>query len=366
VSEGAPQRPRAAARALAAALACAAALALATLVAGCARKLPPSGGPLDLLPPTLLATDPDSGAVKVKAGTAIKLEFSKTMDRASVGANIVLAPGVRNLKLQWKDSHTLDLIPDPPLVAGRTYALLVPPGARDIRGNSLGHGRTVHFATADSFPPGEIAGRVEGRGLPGEGVYVWAYREDLHHAPDSTAFDMDALAQAGAGGEFRMPGLAVPATYRLFTFADRNRNRSFEPGSDLLTRSDSLVSLAPGAPRAVGVRVFATDPLANVIATGTVIDSLAPGTAPLLVEVRVVPVDTTIAADRVPVSVVPVVERKFQANLRAGRWTFVAFRDLNGDGARSPGEPASPPVRVDVSPGVVPPLIRLVLPETAP
>jgi hypothetical protein len=195
---------------------------------------------------------------------------------------------------------------------------------------------------------------------------VWAYREDLHHAPDSTAFDMDALAQAGAGGEFRMPGLAVPGTYRLFTFADRNRNRSFEPGSDLLTRSDSLVALGPGAPRAVGVRVLATDPLANVIANGTVIDSLAPGTAPLRVEVGVVPVDTTIAADRLPVSVVPVLNGKFQANLRAGRWRFIAFRDLNGDGTRSPGEPASPPVRVDVSPGVVPPLIRLVLPETAP
>jgi hypothetical protein len=283
-----------------------------------------------------------------------------------VGANVVLAPGVRNLKAQWKDGHTLELVPDPPLVAGRTYALIVPPGARDVRGNALGRGRTVYFATADSFPAGLIEGRVDGHGLPGDGVYVWAYRSDLNHAPDSTAFDMDALAQAGAGGAFRLPGLAVPGTYRLWTFADRNRNRSFEPNVDLLTRSDSLVALTPGAPAARGVRVLAVDPLAMVVLTGTVVDSLAPGTAPLHVEVRAVPVDTAIAVDRLPVSTLDVAAGKFQANLRAGRWRFLAFRDLNSDGVRSPGEPTSPVVEVNVNAGVVPEPIRLVLPEQAP
>jgi len=340
-------------------------LALA-LAAGCARKLPPTGGPVDVLPPQLLATQPDSGAVKVKPGDPIRLVFSKAMDRVSVGANVVLAPGVRNVRAAWKDSHTLDLVPDPPLVAGRTYSLIIPPGARDVRGNALGRGRTVYFATADSFPAGLIEGAVEGRGVPGDGVYVWAYRADLNHVPDSTAFDMDALAQAGAGGAIRLPGLPVPGTYRLFTFADRNRNRSFEPGVDLLTRSDSLVALTPAAPAARGVRVTAVDPQAMVILTGTVVDSLTPGTAPLHVEVRAVPVDTAIAVDRLPVSVLDVVAGKFQANLRAGRWRLLAFRDLNSDGVRSPGEPTSPPIEVDVNAGVVPKPIRLVLPEPAP
>ena len=298
-----------------------------------------------------MAVEPDSGAVRVPAGQIVRLVFSEPMDRASVGGNLVLAPGVRNLAIKWENGRTIALTPEPPIVAGRTYTLLVPPGARDLRGNALDRAFAVHFTTADSFPPGTIEGLVEGRGVTGDGVYVWAYRDDLGHRPDSTAFDMDALAQAREGGRFRLPGLAVPGTYRLFTFVDRNRNRSFEPGVDLLDRSDSLLILLPDAPAARGVRVLAVDPEAVAGVEGAVIDSLAPGPAPLRVEVRAVPVDTAIAADRVPIGVLDVVAGKFVGNLRAGRWRLTAFRDLNDDRTRSPAEPASAPVEIDVVPG---------------
>jgi hypothetical protein len=324
---------------------------VALLVQGCARKLPPTGGPRDALPPSLLATEPDSGAVRVPAGQVLRLLFSEPMDRASVGANLVLAPGVRTLSAKWENGHTLVLTPEPPLVAGRTYTLLIPPGARDLRGNALDRAFAVHFTTADSFPPGTIEGVVEGRGLSPDGVYVWAYRDDLGRRPDSTAFDMDALAQARQGGKFRLPGLDVPGTYRLYAFVDRNRNRSFEPGVDLLDRSDSLLALTAAAPAARGVRLLATDPEAVAGVEGAVIDSLAPGSAPLRVEARAVPVDTAIAADRVPIAVMDVVEGKFVGNLRAGRWRLTAFRDLNDDRTRSPAEPVSAPVEIDLVPG---------------
>jgi len=330
------------------------------LVAGCARKLPPSGGPLDVQAPELLASAPDSGAAGVRAGAPVRLVFSKAMDRASVAANVLLEPGVRNLAVRWKDPHTAELVPDPPLVAGRTYALLLAAGPKDVRGNAMSHGRMIHFTTADSFPAGRIDGVVEGRGLPASGMFVWAYKGDRR--PDSTAFDMDALGQARNDGSFSLPGLAVPGTYHLWTFADRNHNRSFEPGVDLLTRSDSLVELTAAAPAAHGVRVLAVDPLAVVPFTGVVIDSLSPGNAPLRVEVREVPVDTAIAADRLPVSTLDVAEGKFQGNLRAGRWRIVAYRDLNNDGARSPGEPFTPPLELEVVAGVPPRPLRLVLP----
>jgi predicted small lipoprotein YifL len=336
-------------------------LALAALLAlaacGCARKLPPTGGPLDVLPPELQATEPDSGATRIQPGQPVRIVFSEAMDRASVLANVLLEPGVRSLSARWRDAHTVELVPDPPLVGGRTYALLLASGPKDVRGNALAHGRVIHFATADSFPPG----LVDGRGLPGSSVFVWAYRADLNRAPDSTAFDMDALGQSRTDGSFTLPGLAVPGTYRLWTFADRNRNRSFEPGVDLLTRSDSLVALTAQAPVARAVRVLAVDPLAMAPISGVVIDSLAPGAAPLRVEIRAVPVDTAIAADRLPVSTLDVHEGKFQGNLRAGRWRILAYRDLNNDGARSAGEPLSPPLEIDVKPGESLPPIRLVL-----
>jgi hypothetical protein len=330
-------------------------------VTGCARKLPPTGGPPDVSAPSLLATEPDSGAASVAAGTEIRLTFSEAMDRASVTSSVTVGPGVRATSARWENGRTLVLRPDRPLDPDRSYTVIVAPGPRDVRGNPLDRPSVVHFATAAAFPPGRIAGRVEGRGVPPAGVYVWAYREDLDHAPDSTAFDMDGLAQARALGVFSMPGLAVPGRYRLWTFVDRNRNRSFEPGTDLLTPADSAIVLSAESPRADSARVFAVDPEALARVEGVVLDSLAPGSGELRVEARAVPVDSAIAADRVPVIPIDVTQGRFAGNLRAGRWRLVAYRDTDGDRVRAPSEARSAPVEVDLVPGGAAPSIVLVL-----
>jgi hypothetical protein len=205
-----------------------------------------------------------------------------------------------------------------------------------------------------------------GRGVAPDGVYVWAYRDDLGHAPDSTAFDMDALGQAHGGGLFTLPGLPVPGTYRLFAFVDRNRNRSFEPSIDLLNRSDSLIALTDSAPHVPDVRLVATDPEAVARVEGTVIDSLSPGTASLRVEARAVPTGTAIAADRVPIVVIDVNEGRFVGSLRSGRWRLVAWRDLDNDRTRSPAEPVSAAAEVDLDPGEAEAPVTLVLQPAPP
>jgi hypothetical protein len=327
--------------------------AAAALAAGCARKLPPSGGPPDIQPPSLVLVAPDSGAVGVPLDATVRLRFSESVDRASVAQSVLFGPGVRDPELRWEDGRTVVLRPRTALVAGRTYVVYVGVGVRDVRGNPIDHPGTIHFTTADSFPPGAIEGAVEGRGVSPAGVYIWGYREDLGHAPDSTAYDMDALGRSGPGGGFRLPGLPVPGSWRLYSFVDRNRNGSFEPGPDLLTRSDSLIELSAAAPRAVGVRLVAVDPEALAQAEGAVIDSLAPGAEPLRVEARAVPVDSAVAADRVPVLNVDVLNGHFAFNLRAGRWRLTAYRDLDGDRVLAPNEPRSPAVEINVLPGGV-------------
>ena len=336
------------------------------MLAGCARRLPPTGGPRDVLPPSLIASEPDSGAVGVERTRKVRLVFSEAMDRASVGQNVVLGPGVRSVTPKWINGHTLELAPDDSLPANTTLSLIVPPAVRDVRGNALDRVYTSFFTTAPAFAPGTIEGTVQGRGVGADGVYVWAYRDDLGHAPDSTAFDMDALGQAHGGGRFTLPGLPVPGTYRLYAFVDRNRNRSFEPGTDILDRSDSLIALTEAAPRAADVRVIAADPEAVAHVEGTVVDSLSPGTAALRVEARAVPRGTAIAADRIPIVVIDVHDGKFAGNLRAGRWRLVAWRDLDDDRTRSPSEPVSAEVEVDVQPGEAAAPVTLLLQAAPP
>jgi hypothetical protein len=335
--------------------------ALAVLTGACARKLPPTGGPPDVSPPVLLAAEPDSGAVGVAPDAAIRLHFSEAMDRASVLASIGVGPGVRAFTAEWEGGRTVVLRPDRLLPPDRVITVIVAPGPRDVRGNPLDRPALIHFATAPAFPPGRIAGRVEGRGVQPAGVYVWAYRDDLGHVPDSTSFDMDALAQARGEGGFAMPGLAVPGRYRLWTFVDRNRNRSYEPGSDLLTSSPQTIELTAASPAADSAIALAIDPEALARVEGAVIDSLAPGSGALRVEARAVPTDSAVAADRVPVIPIDVVQGRFAGNLRAGRWRLMAYRDADDDRVRAPSEAHSAPVEVDLDPGGAAQSIVLVL-----
>lgn len=323
---------------------------LAATGAGCARKLGPSGGPPDLAAPLLLSIVPDSGAAGVDSTVTIRLSFSEPMDRLSVQSSLLVAPGVRSGVFRWEGGgRSVTYQPERPLAGDRSFVLLLGAAARDARGNALERPVVAHFTTRAGFAPGIIEGRVEGRGVQPDGVYVWAYRDDRGGAPDSTALDMDMLGQARGGGLFRLVGLEVPGAYRLWAFVDRNRNRTFEPAADLLVRSDSLVMLAADAPQATDVRVLAVDPEALARVAGAVLDSLAPGVAALRVEARAVP-RAGEAADRAPVIAIDVLGGRFAGSLRAGRWRLTAWRDLDDDHTLSAAEPRSAPLEVDLEP----------------
>lgn len=324
-------------------------LVLALAAPGCARKLGPSGGPPDVAAPVLLSMEPDSGAAGVDTSATVRLSFSEPMDRLSVQTSLVVAPGVRSGTFEWQGGRTVAFRPERPFAADRTHVVLLGAMARDARGNALDRPLLAHFTTGPAFAPGEIEGRVEGRGVAPDGVYVWAYREDLGRAPDSTALDMEALAQARGGGLFRLVGLPVPATYRLWAFVDRNRTRTFEPQTDLLLASDSLVALTADAPVARDVRLPAVDPEALARVEGAVLDSLAPGTAALRIEARAVPAAGE-AADRAAVVALDAIGGRFAGSLRAGRWRLTAWRDLDDDRTLSAAEPRSVPIEVDLDP----------------
>jgi hypothetical protein len=77
---------------------------------------------------------------------------------------------------------------------------------------------------------------------------------------------------------------------------------------------------------------------------------LSPGTAPLRVEVRGIPLDPVAAVDRAPVLILDVREGRFAGNLRAGRWRLTGFRDLDDDRVLAPPEPRSQTVEIDLEP----------------
>ena len=308
-------------------------LAGALALAGCARKGAPSGGPPDITPPLVVAASPDSGTAGVPLDAPLSLTFSEGMEPRSTGEAVSLAPRVDIRQRRWK-GRQLHLVLEQPLRAGQTYTLFLGGTARDAHGNPLGSGRTIVFSTADSFPPGLLEGRIEARGFKAEGTYLWCYGGD--RLPDSTARDFDALGLADAAGHFRIPGLPVPGSYRLWAFADLKRNRSFEPDKDVLAPADTVIELTAARPAATGLEVVAVDPRAPGHVRGLVSDE----TGDSLGVLRVFAVSEEDTSRRVVGEVDP--KGAFSLELTPGRWRVAAWRDADQNRAwRMDAEPAS-------------------------
>jgi hypothetical protein len=311
-------------------------------IAGCAKREPPSGGPPDLEPPRRTASTPDSGTAGVPTDAPLSVTFSEGMEPRSTGEAVSMAPRIEIRRRLWR-GRTLTLVPAQPLERNRTYTLFVSGSARDRHGNAMSTGSTVVFSTADTFPPGRIAGKIEARGLSASGIALWCYDEG--RAPDSTARDFDALGLTDAEGHFRVDGLAVPGRYRLWAFADQNGNRSFEPSSDVLAPVDTTFALTRERPVADVVVVTVVNPRAPGTVQGTVLDSLPDS----LGVVRVLAVSDRDSTRRIVDDVEA--EGAFELKLDPGPWRVIAFFDLDKNRTWQPDrEPASAPVHVEVEP----------------
>jgi hypothetical protein len=326
--------------------------------AGCARKQLPSGGPPDTTPPSVLEVTPDSGATSVSRTIRPSVEFSEGMDPRTASLAVELAPRVGIKQRRWS-GRRLTLVLEDSLAADQTYTLFVGADARDRHGNALLEGRTVPFTTAASFPPGVIEGEVVATGFPAPGTFLWCYPEG--HSPDSTARDFEAVGLAGEGGRFRVTGLHVPGRYKLWAFADLNRNHSFEPGQDLLVPADTTLGLTADQPVASGLRLRVVNPRAPGHVKGTVLDSLRDDRGIL----RLLTVSVRDSTRRLLYDIDP--SGGFDLTWDPGTYKVRAFRDLDKNkNWKRDEEPASEETEVIVPPGGVielPPFVLVRAPE---
>ncbi|MBK7367479.1 MAG: Ig-like domain-containing protein [Candidatus Eisenbacteria bacterium] len=320
----------------------AAALCLALGATGCAKKGMPTGGPPDLDPPRIVNVSPDSGAAAVPLDVTISVEFSEGMEPRGTGAAVELAPPVEIRARRWK-GRVLTLELRDSLKLGRTYTLFVGGGARDRHGNALAQPRTVVFTTAETFPPGVLDGKLEAVGFRAPGTLLWCYRDG--RAPDSTARDFDALGVADGQGRFRISGLAAPAKWRIWAFADLNFNRSFEPASDLLAAADTTLELTTAAPEARDLLVRMVNPRAPGRFAGSITDTLNDSLGVLRLQVIA-------DADTSRKLLYEVIASGFDFRWDPGAYRVRAFRDLDRNKAwKRETEPASEEMRIVLTPG---------------
>jgi hypothetical protein len=196
----------------------------------CAGQIAPSGGPPDRTPPTIVATSPDTNAVRV-TGNEIILEFDKYVDRRTVEESIFISPHLGDLEFAWSGKEVTITFSEA-LRPRTTYVVNVGTDIADLREhNRMSAGFTLAFSTGDSIDRGSIAGQVfDDRP---EGVMIYAYRLDSINRDtlNPARATPDFIMQTGKEGKFLLSNLPL-GQFRLFAVRDEYKNLIYDRETD--------------------------------------------------------------------------------------------------------------------------------------
>jgi len=218
-------------------------LTFSVLFFHCAGQIPPGGGPVDSVPPTVIHTIPDSNAVRVETDR-IELEFSEYVDRLSVEESIFISPYVGDLEFDWSATE-VTIIFSQPLKKNVTYVVNVGTDVKDHRArNRMAAGYTLAFSTGDSIDEGFIKGRVFDPKPEGVMIFAYALKGISVDTLDPAKVRPDYIMQTGTHGVFTLSNVAFD-TYRLFAVRDEYRNLVYDRQIDEFGVTTGDVTLSP-------------------------------------------------------------------------------------------------------------------------
>ncbi len=245
----------------------------AAALVGCARQGFPEGGPKDLDPPRVIATEPDSAATQVPLGADVAITFSEPMDRESVLDWILISPPRDFGERSW-DGTTFRLSGGEDFVPEVTTTVIVGIGCVDERErNPMRAPHLFVFSTGDSLDSGRIAGRLLAGDMPAHGAIVWALDSEAAAARTDTLIP-DYITQAGDDSTFVFIGLKTGRRYRVMAHGDVNRDREFDRGVDFIAAYPEVLELKPSAAAVTDVTIEFQDPRRPGIIAGAVRDTL--------------------------------------------------------------------------------------------
>jgi hypothetical protein len=217
------------------------------LAAACARIEPPPGGPPDEVPPSLLATRPDSLSVISGFDGEVEFTFDEVISEGSqpsmgLGTSdlerlVILSPTDNIPRVRWKRS-VLSVAPKEGWRPNRVYRVELLPGIVDLQRNRLDSGTVITFTTGAPLPTATLTGRVVdwASGRLGQAALIEAFL-----LPDSLRYR--TLSDSNGGYSF---GPLPRGEYLVYATIDQNRNlrRDFRDHFDSTrTRADSTAQI---------------------------------------------------------------------------------------------------------------------------
>ncbi len=187
----------------------------------CASRGRPGGGPVDNIPPVIIATEPRPDSTGLVKLDEIEIYFSERMNEGSVENSIFISPPL-DYKTDWSGGDELSLTLKDTLVSDRTYVITIGSGATDVQKNRMADSYQFAFSTGDEINNGEIYGRVFDISEK-DIFYVYGYQKYNSDSLNPTIVKADFLSQPGPEGHFWLKYLP-DGEYRIFVIEDQNKN----------------------------------------------------------------------------------------------------------------------------------------------
>ncbi len=202
------------------------------LVHRCATQRPPSGGPVDKMPPTITSISPLPNSINVDPKLEVRMEFSERMNQKSVEGAIFVSPQQkRPLSYHWRGRKLRIEFPDS-LQEDRTYILTIGANAEDLRRNRMTESLHLAFSTGEKLDQGRISGTVySAKGATGFIIGAYALSPDAD--PDPSQLMADYITQCDAEGKYQFSFLS-PGNYRLFAISDQDGNARYGRGEEAI------------------------------------------------------------------------------------------------------------------------------------
>lgn len=199
------------------------------LFLGCAHQVPPTGGPIDEIPPVVQNVFPSSGTTGFGRSSPITITFDEWVAPASARKSVsVFPPPPEGIDIRVR-AKTVRLIPKGPLADSTTYHIELNSSLEDLHGNAIRSPVTIVFSTGNALDSGSISGCVIDPGRLVGQPKVALFRVIDSVVSDSVYFDLpDYLTQTDSSGGFSFTYVRT-GLYDVLGFVDAIPNGRFQP-----------------------------------------------------------------------------------------------------------------------------------------
>ncbi len=190
-------------------------------ITSCAQIVSPTGGPVDITPPSAVGYLPDSAATNIKP-SRIAIQFNEYIQLRDVAKEFVISPSLKNIPDVTATSKTVTVRIKDTLEDNTTYIIDFGRSIADITESNSTPFRYI-FSTGPTIDSLELTGKIENvlTKKPEPDFTVMLYKT----FSDSAPYNLKPYyyTRTNKEGIFRFTNLKA-GTYKLFSLKDANNN----------------------------------------------------------------------------------------------------------------------------------------------